>query len=324
MRIAVTGALGVIGVWVLRALRARGVEVLATGRRENFALAPELEGEVRFATLDVADKDAVEAAFRPFSPEVVIHLAAMLPVEALADPHRGYVVNVMGTSHVLEAARAIASRRVVFTSSKAAYGEVGGVHGHPSYQPLREDDPLHPRGVYDYAKVASEGLGENVHRGGGPEFVSLRFATIFGPGKVGRHGPMAQVSGIVEDAVAGRPVRIAQGAEQRDDYIYVREAAAAIVATALYEGPLPHPVYNIAGGRGVSMAEYASIVRELVPGADIEIGPGLDPMGFGVSYYSVLDTARARNDLGFSPPPLRAALTDYVALVRARGEAETD
>ncbi len=317
MRVAVTGALGVIGVWVMRALRARGVEILATGRRESFALGPELDGHIAFRRVDVAERDEVTEALQSFEPDCVIHLAAMLPVEAQADPHRGFAVNVMGTAHVLQAAREQGVGRVVFTSSKAAYGEVTGIHAHPTYRPLREDDAVHPRGVYDVAKVASEGLGDNYQRTGGPEFVSLRFATIFGPGKVGRHGPMAQISGVVEDAVAGRPVRIERGAEQCDDYLFVREAAAGIAAAALHEGPLPHPLYNLGSGTVVSLGEYGAIVSELVPGSDIEIGPGLDPMGFGVSYYSVLDPSRARKDLGFDPPPLRAALADYVELLRA-------
>lgn len=316
MRIAVTGALGVIGVWVMRTLRARGVELLATGCGESFELAPELEGRVEFCSLDVSRRDAVAGAFRDFRPERVIHLAAILPVEAQADPYRGYAVNVMGTANVLASARELGVGRVVFTSSKAAYGEVTGEHAHPTYRPLREDDAVNPQGIYDYAKFASEGLGANYQRTGGPEFAALRFATIFGPGKVGRHGPMAQISGIVEDAVAGRPVRIARGADQCDDYIFVREAASGIVAAVLREGPLPNSVYNIGSGVGVSLREYGTIVKSLVPGADIEIGPGLDPMGFGISYYSVLDTTRARDDLGFEAPELRSALADYVKLLQ--------
>jgi UDP-glucose 4-epimerase len=312
MRIAITGALGVNGVFVLRALREIGVEILATGRDDDFSLAPELAREVEFCYVDVTDRDSVRSALQEFRPQAVIHLAAILPVEAQADLHLGYSVNIMGTANVLAVAREVDVTRVVFTSSKAAYGEVTGIHAHPTYRALTENDAVYPKNIYDYAKVASEGLGINYQRTGGPEFAALRFATIFGPGKVGKHGPMSQISAIVEDAVAGRPVRIKQGGEQGDDYLYVRDAAAAIVAAAVHDEPLPHSIYNIGSGEARSLFHYAELVRSLVPNADIEIGPGLDPMGFGVSYYSALDSTRARDDFGFEAPPLALALKDYV------------
>ncbi|MFT4564283.1 MAG: UDP-glucose 4-epimerase, partial [Gammaproteobacteria bacterium] len=312
MRVAITGALGVNGVFVVRALQTAGVEILATNQVADYSLAPELAGTINFRLVNVTDQNAVRNALQDFRPEVVIHLAALLPVEAQADPYLGYTVNIMGTANVLAVARELDVRRVVFTSSKAAYGEVTGIHAHPSYQPLTEDDALSPNKIYDHAKVASEGLGINYQRAGGPEFAALRFATIFGPGKVGRHGPMSQISSIVEDAVAGRPVRIKQGGDQGDDYLYVRDAASAIVAAALHKAPLPHSIYNIGSGQARSLFEFAELVRSLVPDADIEIGPGLDPMGFGVSYYSALNSDRAKKDLGFEAPELASALYDYV------------
>jgi UDP-glucose 4-epimerase len=260
----------------------------------------------------------VRNALQDFRPDVVIHLAALLPVEAQADPYLGYTVNIMGTANVLAVARELDVRRVVFTSSKAAYGEVTGIHAHPTYQALTEDDALAPKKIYDHAKVASEGLGINYQRTGGPEFAALRFATIFGPGKVGRHGPMSQISGIVEDAVAGRSVRIKQGGDQCDDYLYVRDAAAAIVAAAVHKEPLSHSIYNIGSGKARSLFEFAELVRKLIPDADIEIGPGLDPMGFGVSYYSALNSDRAKQDFGFAAPELASALHDYVQTLKER------
>ncbi len=311
-RVAVTGALGVNGVCVLRALLKRGVAVLATDLNENFELAPELAGVVPFKRVDVARLEDLQAAFVEFEPSVVIHLAAVLPVQAQNDPHLGFQVNVMGTANVLKCTRQLGVGRVVFTSSKGAYGEVGGIHGHPRYTPLTEDASCHPVTVYDYAKLASEGLGANYARTGGPEFAALRFATIFGPGKVGRHGPMSMLSAIVEDAVAGRAVRIAQGAEQSDDCLFVGDAAEAITLAALHRAPLQSSVFNVGSGRAVPLAEYCATVREIVPTADIEVGPGLDPMGFGVAYYSAFDCSKAMREFGYAPRPLHSGVQDFV------------
>lgn len=318
MRVAITGALGVNGVFVVRSLQNAGVEILATNWIEDYSLAPDLEGELNFRIADVTDQSALNNALRGFRPDVIIHLAAILPVEAQADPYHGYTVNIMGTANVLAVARDLDVARVVFTSSKAAYGEVTGVYAHPTYKALTEDDAVYPKNIYDHAKVASEGIGINYQRSGGPEFAALRFATIFGPGKVGKHGPMSQISGIVENAVGGRPVRIRQGGDQGDDYLYVRDAAAAIVAVALHERSLPHTIYNVGSGVARTLFYFADIVRSLVPSADIEIGPGLDPMGFGVSYYSALNSDRAKEDFGFEVPDLATALRDYVQILKER------
>jgi UDP-glucose 4-epimerase len=312
-RVLCTGALGVNGVWAVHALLERGAEVLATDARADFALAPELAERVAFRTLDVTDAEAVDAAVAGFRPAVVVHMAALMPAQAQADPDRGYRVNVMGTANVLRAAGRHDVARVAFTSSKGAYGAVEGDHGHPRYVPLPEDAPVRPVSVYDHAKVASEGLGLNVARGGGPQFVALRFANIYGPGKLARHGPMSLVSRLIEDAWAGRATRVARGADQRDDQVYVRDVGEAIALAALADGLPAAALYNVASGEAPSLREIAEAVRAAVPGADIEIGPGLDPMQAGAPYYCVLDQRRARAELGFAARyDLRAGIADYL------------
>ncbi len=158
VRVAVTGALGVNGVFVIRSLLSRGVSVLATSHRQDFSLARDLVGLVEFSKVDVTRYEELLEPFERFKPDLIIHLAAILPVEAQHDPHRGFEVNVMGTANVLKVAREVGATRVVFTSSKAAYGEVRGRHAHPRYESISAEDHCHPWAVYDFAKLASEGI----------------------------------------------------------------------------------------------------------------------------------------------------------------------
>jgi UDP-glucose 4-epimerase len=178
---------------------------------------------------------------------------------------------------------------------------------------VAETRPSQPVALYDYAKLAGEGLGIAYARAGGPEFAALRFATIYGPGKLVRHGPMSLVSRLVEDAHFGRETIIEFGADERDDLLYVRDAGRAVSQVALAGGALGHHVYNVGTGRGVTLDEVAAVVRSARPGARIEIGPGLDPMRFGVPYYGVMDATRLAEELGFRAAfDIDAGVADYL------------
>ena len=66
----------------------------------------------------------------------------------------------------------------------------------------------------------------------GPEASALRFATIYAPGKADRHAGASVLSRLLDDAVAGRPVRIAGGGDQLDDMIWIGDATAGVLAAA--------------------------------------------------------------------------------------------
>jgi UDP-glucose 4-epimerase len=319
MRIVVTGGLGVNGSWVVRKLVERGHDVVVVENRPDTELVRDIESALEIEELDITDGPALEKVLRRHRTQRVVHMAAI--IGAQDDLLRAVDVNVRGTAEVCEAAVAADVDRVVYTSSRAVYGDITGAAAHPTYEPVGETRPVAPVRMYDVCKVAGEGIGRNYVRSRNLPFVSLRFATIFGPGKLARHGQLSIYSTLIEDTLAGLPVRIAAGGDQRDDTIYVEDAAEAIVAATLHPGPA-HDAYNISRGVGTTLGDFSSAVREVLPAADIEIGPGLDFFGMGVSYYAVLDNARARDDLGFSP---RFGLADgvraYVAAMEALGLA---
>src|SRR5690606_22436361 len=104
-----------------------------------------------------------------------------------------------------------------------------------------------PTKMYDLMKVVSEGLGKSFSEAFGIEFVALRFATIFGPGKTVRHKNFSLLSRIVEEPVQGRAVVIDRGGDQRDDIIFAEDAARGVVA-ALVADRLQFSEYNISTG----------------------------------------------------------------------------
>jgi UDP-glucose 4-epimerase len=320
MNILITGGLGVNGVWVLRELLARGFQPIVYDYRLDYSLAGDIEGQFEAIQGDILDLERLTSILRERRVQRLVHLAALMPPDAQQDPLNGFRVNALGTVHALEAAKRAGVERVVFTSSRAAYGEIPpGEHGHPTYKPVREDHPCNPFIVYDVTKLASEGMGLNYQRDYGLQFVALRFAAIFGPGKLARHGAVGIHGRIIENAMSGAPVRIPQGAEQRDDMMYVDDVAEGIVLATLKDRP-KYSVYNIGTGEGHTLLEFAQAVKQVVSNADIEIGPGLDFLQMGVNYYAVFDITRAREDLGYAPKfSLEAGVRDYVQTMHRLG-----
>jgi UDP-glucose 4-epimerase len=313
MRILVTGGFGVNGSWVVRRLLELGHEPVIAENRIDRSLVTDLP-DVPVVELDVRDLDAVRRALAEYQIERIVHMAGVL----LADqsPVAAVEVNVGGTTNICEAAVEAGLDRVVYTSSRAVYGNIAGEHAHPMYVPITEDHAIDPFTMYDRTKAAGEWVGRWYAQARDLSWVALRFATIYGPGKQVRHGGVSAYSRIIEEPAAGRPVLFESGGDQRDDTIYVADVAEAIVAAVTHPAPR-YDAYNISSGTGVTMGDIAAAVRAEIPDADITIGPGLDPFAMGVSYYAVLDSSRARDDLGWSPRfDLAAGVRDYLGALR--------
>jgi UDP-glucose 4-epimerase len=214
--------------------------------------------------------------------------------------------------NVLEAARLMDIKRLVYTSSQAVYDLMKGEHSHPTYKPVDEDYPQVPRNVYGVTKLFGEHMCASYHRIYGVDFVTLRFAWIYGPGKQARHGVLALHSKIIESAMLGRPFKIPQGADQIVDSIYCRDVASSIVLACFAE-KLEHCVFNIGTGRPGTLGDMVRVLNKLYPDVPIEMGPGLNPMGAPIANYMVMNIERARKELGYRPEyDVAAAVKDYI------------
>src|SRR5262249_17869091 len=152
---------------------------------------------------DFTDERLVGPILHRDGVRAVIHMAALVG-NAQELPLEAFRVNAYGTAFLLDLARRCGIRRFVFTSTRGVYGEQIGEAAHPTYRPIREDDPVRPHGVYDVCKVAAEGLCRNIARAHELEFIALRFATIIAPGKALRHKNYGILSEIIEGGLAGR------------------------------------------------------------------------------------------------------------------------
>ena len=316
MKILLTGGLGVNGAWVTRKLAERGYRPIVLENRIDLSLVgPDLANGIEVVEADITDRDGLAAVLSEHKIQRIVHMAALI-TGIQTDMQKGFDVNAAGTVNVLEAASRAGVERIVYTSSRSVYGHIDGPKAHPIYEPITEDHPQRPFLVYDVCKVASEGMGRNYARMRGLQFVALRFAQIFGPGKLQRHGPYGLFSQLVESPLAGKPVKIPRGGDQRDDVIYVDDIAEAIVQAVLHSRP-SYDAYNISRGVGTTLHDFADAVRKVVPNAQIEIGNGLDYHGLGACYCGIMDNTRASVDLGFRPRfDLDSGVAHYIETMR--------
>lgn len=314
MSILVTGGVGVIGSNVVRELISQGEEVVVADLREDRSLLGEISVPVECG--DICDRDFLTDVVRRWRVEKIMHLAAVMPDWAQANPYEAARINTWGLISILEAATRAGISRVVFTSSKAAVGTLPHPYIHPDYQPVSENAATNPYDVYGSAKLAAEVLGKQLAEEFGVDLIVLRLASTYGPGKTARHGKVGILSAIIEGAYRGESVKIPSGADQKNDFLYCKDIAQA-VAKAGNSKLGGYHMFHVGSGRLASLRDFVAALQHQLPGADITIGDGLDYAGGGSSHYFLMDIRAARTMLDYQPfYDVERGVADYVSTLR--------
>ncbi len=316
MKILITGGTGVNGAATARLLVSRGQRPVLLDNRVDMSLIADIAADVDVVTGDILDGAALREVVAAHGITHIVHMAALMPGPAEANPALAIAIGVDGTLNVLEAARAGDIQRVVYTSSNAFIGDVRGKHGHPEFVPLDESLPPNPADMYGVTKVCSETLGNYYRKRYGLDFVALRYPSIYGPGKLARHGVLALYGKVIEDAMAGREFSVPRGGDQRNDVVYVGDVAHSIVLALNAEG-LTQGTFNIGTGRGVTLKDFAAVLKRHFPDSSLDIGPGLDFREGYKQSYCIFDIGKAREQLGYSPQyDLERGIGDYIESIR--------
>lgn len=315
MKILITGGMGVNGAVTARHLVRAGQRPVLLDNRMDLSLISDLEKSVDLVVGDILDPENLDQVVTDHEITHVAHLAALMPGPAEADPALGIKVGVDGTLNVLETARRRGLERVVFTSSKAVYGEITGRHAWPEYVPVNEEHPQDPADLYGTIKVCCETLGTYYRKKYGVDFVSLRFGSIYGPGKEVRHGALSLYGQMIENVMSGKGFSVESGGDQLNEALYVGDVARSIILALEVKDPAER-VFNIGTGVGVTLHDFERILGGLYPDSRIEIGSGLDFRMSEKKSYCIFNITRAREHLGFTPAyDLEAGIRDYIETI---------
>jgi UDP-glucose 4-epimerase len=301
-RVLVTGGAGYLGSGLVESLAARTgrdgdpASTVASDLRE---VPPErrLPG-VEYAVLDVRDPQLREVLTR-HAIDTVVHLAAIVTPGPKSNREFEYSVDVLGTRNVLEACVASGVRRIVVTSSGAAYGYHADS---PAW--LTEDAPVRGNEAFAYSyhkRLVEEMLAEHRRTHPALEQVVLRVGTILG------ETTRNQITALFE-----RPRLLAiRGAASPFVFIWDRDVVGAI-EHAVFGGPAG--IYNVAGDGALSIQEIAARLGKrciTLPAGLLRAALAvLHPLGVSrygpeqvdfLRYRPVLDNRRLKEVFGYVP-----------------------
>lgn len=323
MTTLITGGTGMVGSYVARAMIARGETPVLFDRSPDEKQTKDIRDKAKIVRGDVLDLLELVKLIKKEKIDKIIHTAGALAVGAVEDPLQAVRVNVEGGTNILEAAKLMGVKRVVFISTRLVYDCTRKIT-----EPIREDFAKLTNGLYGvYAstKLACEHLGQNYAELYGIEFAAVRFARVFGPGYWNAESTpntgARTLKDVIEKTLAGQAITIQRPRSSKDDWLYVKDAAQA-VDLACNSPILRHHAYNIGPGRMYDFDEVLRIVQKHLPNMQVTVlEPDAKPQNQGVHQPPMpvpmeMDISRAREDLGYEPKYLLdAAVPDFVDTV---------
>ena len=326
MKVLVTGAAGFIGMHVAQLLLQRGDEVLGIDNLNDYydprlkqARLRELQPypNFTFVRTEIADAQALEALFRQYQPQRVVHLAAQAGVRySLKNPGAYLQSNLLGFGNVLECCRQGKVEHLVYASSSSVYGA-------NSRTPFSVHDNVdHPVSLYAASKKANELMAHSYSHLFGLPTTGLRYFTVYGPWGRPDMSPWLFTSAILE----GRSIDVFNHGRMQRDFTYIDDIAEGTLRVLdkpatpnpAYDNASPDPgssyapyrVYNIGNHTPVQLMTFIQTFEAVL---GIEAQKNFLPMQPGDVLATCADVADLQRDVGFQPDtPLQKGIGRWV------------
>lgn len=271
MKILVTGASGFIGSALVLRLLERGDAVIGIDNHNDY-YDPSLK-EARLARhaehpnythlrIDLADRNAIEAAFTTHEPQRVVNLAAQAGVRYSIENPLAYIdSNIVGFAHVLEGCRRCGVEHLVYASSSSVYGA-------NTVMPFTVHDNVdHPLSLYAASKKSNELMAHTYSHLYALPTTGLRFFTVYGPW--GR--PDMALFKFTKAILAGEPIQVFNHGKHRRDFTYIDDIVKGVMlvldhpskSNPIWQGNTPDPgtscapwrIHNIGSNQPVELMD---------------------------------------------------------------------
>ena len=278
MKVLVTGSAGFIGSALTLRLLERGDSVVGIDNHNSY-YDPALK-EARLARyvnhanythlcIDLADSNAIEAAFKNHQPKHVINLAAQAGVRYSIDNPMEYIEsNIVGFANILEGCRNHGVEHLVYASSSSVYGANTAI----PYSIQQNVD--HPISLYAASKKTNELIAHTYSHLYGLPTTGLRFFTVYGPW--GR--PDMALFKFTKAILAGDSIEVFNYGKHRRDFTYIDDIIEGVIRTLdrpatankKWDGNFPDPgtslapwrIYNIGNNQPVELLDYINAIEK--------------------------------------------------------------
>ncbi|MGB7190782.1 MAG: NAD-dependent epimerase/dehydratase family protein [Acidobacteriaceae bacterium] len=309
----VTGATGLMGSWLVKALLDQEAEVVGLVRDQtpkSMLVREGLMQRIAVVNGDLESLATMRRAIAEYQPHTVFHLAAQPLVQvAKLDPVGTLRANVAGTWNVLEACRLAGKSNVVVASSDKAYG--------PNLNlPYRETFPLQGRYPYDVSKSCADLVTQMYAATYGVKTAIARCGNLFGGGDLNFS---RTIPGVIRATLAGEPFVIRSDGQFVRDFLYVKDAADSYLALGerlAEDDSIPGEAFNFSLGLRFTVLDVVNMVLKLMDRADLE--PVIQNNVSAEIREQYLDSSKARERLEWLPKyGMEDALCETIAWYQA-------
>jgi UDP-glucuronate 4-epimerase len=306
----VTGALGCIGAWTIKALIEDGEEVVGydlgdDAYRLALVMSPIELARIQLEQGDITDFAALELVLDENEITRVIHLAALQVPFCRADPVLGARVNVVGTVNVFEAVKRRTDRipGVAWASSAAVYSAADPT-------PAPETGGNRPATHYGVYKLANEGTARIYWADDGVPSIGLRLYVVYGPGR--DQGMTSTPTQAMAAAARGEAYEISYGGAAQYDYAPDAARAFVLAGRRVREGA---NVFNFPG----VVAPMADVVAAIEAAAP-EVAGKISWVEHPLAFPEALEAVGLEQAVGPVPrTPLADGVRETVELLRGGG-----
>ena len=293
MTTLITGGAGFLGSHICRELVSKGESVVVFDNLNSEQLRisqklrmPDLMDKVKFVTGDITAFPSIFQSVKENNVDRIIHTAAITFVPAaIKNPSLTFKVNIEGSFNILEAARILDLKKVLYISTSSVYGDF--------QKPVADEThPLEPKEIYGASKLAADRLAISYNKTYGIDVSVVRTTSIYGPGDLENRA--AKI--FIENALQGKEITLEGGGLQKRDFSFVKDVAHGVCLAAMHENSAGE-VFHIAGGAEGTVRNMAERISKYIPGTKIVETPArkID------TNRGRLDISKAKRILGFEP-----------------------
>lgn len=282
MRIAITGPTGAIGSALIDAAIGAGNEVVAIVRPDSDRINNISSKKVTIVKCDLSNLPSIVGVD---SCDIFIHLAWMNTFGDARDDVYTQVNNIRYALDAVSLAHSWGAKVFVGAGSQAEYGT--------TTQPLNDKVPVNPTSGYGIAKYSAGKLCRLYCQQKGIRFNWTRILSVYGINDPDR----TLIMYLIKTFLSGNAPELTK-CEQMWDYIYSKDAAAAILA--ICEKGVDGKTYCIGSGNCMPLKQYVEIIRDCI-NPNLEVKYGVKPYYPHQAMYLNADITDLTSDTGFQP-----------------------